>query len=194
MKALLVLAFVLSAVLHLLLLPVEWISMLFLEPETVDASVRAFRYAAASTVPFLLVSICRFCGVKMFENAFFAGLASRDADFAKAIRKVRHKYTTSMYLWCTLLKPLRVYTTAKSYLLGLGIRPSFDALWTAPAWLWSCGSRGETRSGRVHSYCAVWLPVRCYDCCRYYMHRRCADRLLLQAFDTWSWCFFCQSL
>ena len=88
---LLILTFVLSALLHIVLLPVEWISSLFLEPETVDASVRAFRYAAASTVPILLVSACRYFSVKMFENAFFAGLATRDAELAENIRKVRHK-------------------------------------------------------------------------------------------------------
>lgn len=94
MKVLLIMAFVLSAVLHLLLLPVEWISMLFLDQETVDASVRAFRYAAASTVPFLLVSVCRYFSVNMFENAFFAGLATRDAELAKTIRKVQCKWWT----------------------------------------------------------------------------------------------------
>uniref|UniRef100_A0AAV1VNF7 Uncharacterized protein n=1 Tax=Peronospora matthiolae TaxID=2874970 RepID=A0AAV1VNF7_9STRA len=92
LKVLLVLAFVLSALLHLMLLPVEWISSLFLEPETVDASVRAFRYAAASTVPILLVSACRYFSVKMFENAFFAGLATRDAELAEKIRKRKAIY------------------------------------------------------------------------------------------------------
>eukprot|EP00644_Phytophthora_capsici_P003652 jgi/Phyca11/510658/fgenesh2_kg.PHYCAscaffold_64_\ len=89
MKVLLIMSVVLSVVLHVLLLPFEWLSMLFLEPETVDASVRAFRYAAASTVPFLLIGVCRYFSVNMFENAFFAGLTTRDAELAKSIRKVR---------------------------------------------------------------------------------------------------------
>ncbi|KAG3113530.1 hypothetical protein PI124_g6809 [Phytophthora idaei] len=92
MKTLLIMAFVLSAVLHLLLLPIEWISMIFLSPETVDATVRAFRYAAASTTPFLLVGVCRYFSVSMFENAFFAGLATRDAELVKAIRKKKAIY------------------------------------------------------------------------------------------------------
>ena len=90
-KVLLILAVVLSAALHLVLLPVEWISSLVLDPETVDASVRAFRYAAASTVPILLVSVCRYFSVKMFENAFFAGLSTRDAELTETIRKVWRK-------------------------------------------------------------------------------------------------------
>jgi hypothetical protein len=89
MKVLLIMAFVLAAVLHVLLLPIEWVSMLFLRPETVESTVRAFRYAAASTVPFLLVGVCRYFSVNMFENAFFAGLATRDAELAKTIRKVQ---------------------------------------------------------------------------------------------------------
>ncbi|POM76944.1 Hypothetical protein PHPALM_5761, partial [Phytophthora palmivora] len=92
MKVLLIMAVVLSAVLHVLLLPIEWISMLFLSPETVDASVRAFRYAAASTIPFMLIGVCRYFSVNMFENAFFAGLASRDAELAKTIRKKKAIY------------------------------------------------------------------------------------------------------
>ncbi|KAL4095134.1 hypothetical protein PRIC1_008512 [Phytophthora ramorum] len=92
MKVLLIMAFVLSVVLHGLLLPIEWISMLFLSPETVDASVRAFRYAAASTVPFLLIGVCRYFSVNMFENAFFAGLATRDAALAKQIRQKKAIY------------------------------------------------------------------------------------------------------
>ncbi|ETN00795.1 hypothetical protein, variant 1 [Phytophthora nicotianae CJ01A1] len=92
MKVLLIMAAVLSAVLHLLLLPIEWISMIFLSPETVDATVRAFRYAAASTIPFLLVGACRAFSVSMFENAFFAGLATRDTELVKAIRKKKAIY------------------------------------------------------------------------------------------------------
>lgn len=92
MKRLLVMSFVLAAVLHVLLLPVEWISMLFLQPETVDATVRGFRYAAASTVPFLLISICRYFSVSMFEDAFFAGVATRDAALAASIRQKKAIY------------------------------------------------------------------------------------------------------
>lgn len=84
---LLIMAVGLSAVLHVLLLPIEWISHLFLRPKTVDASVRAFRYAAASTIPFLLIGVSRFFKVNMFEKAFFAGLATRDADLVKTIQK-----------------------------------------------------------------------------------------------------------
>ncbi|TDH65670.1 hypothetical protein CCR75_003004 [Bremia lactucae] len=87
MKTLLIMAVVLSGVLHMLLLPVEWICTLFLRPETVDASVRAFRYAAASTIPFFLISVGRLFSVNMFEKAFFAGLASRDAELANMIKK-----------------------------------------------------------------------------------------------------------
>ncbi|KAG6621378.1 Ubiquitin carboxyl-terminal hydrolase [Phytophthora cinnamomi] len=92
MKVLLVMSAVLSALLHVLLLPVELISSLFLSPETVDASVRAFRYAAASTVPFLLVSVCRYVSVDMFEKAFFAGLATHDAALAQTIRQKKAIY------------------------------------------------------------------------------------------------------
>ncbi|KAL3657118.1 hypothetical protein V7S43_018030 [Phytophthora oleae] len=92
MRVLLIMSIVLYIVLHVVLLPFEWISMLFLEPKTVDASVRAFRYAAASTVPFLLIGVCRYFSVNMFENAFFAGLATRDTELAKAIRKKKAIY------------------------------------------------------------------------------------------------------
>ncbi|KAG7398910.1 hypothetical protein PHYBOEH_010128 [Phytophthora boehmeriae] len=92
MKILLVMSLVLSAVLHLLLLPVEWISSLFLEPETIEATVTTFRYTAASTVPFLLISTCRCFSVSMFENVFFAGIATRDATLAASIRKKKAIY------------------------------------------------------------------------------------------------------
>ncbi|RLN97178.1 hypothetical protein BBJ28_00007128 [Nothophytophthora sp. Chile5] len=92
MKRLLVLSLVLSAVLHLLLLPVEWLSALFLSQETIESTVRAFRYAAGSTVPFLLVGLCRYFSVAMFEDAFFAGIATRDAPLAAAIRKKKAIY------------------------------------------------------------------------------------------------------
>ncbi|KAG3195629.1 hypothetical protein PC128_g8337 [Phytophthora cactorum] len=59
MKTLLIMAVVLSAVLDLLL-PIEWVSMIFLSLEAVDATMRVFRYAAASTIPFLLIGVCRF--------------------------------------------------------------------------------------------------------------------------------------
>ncbi|CAI5724743.1 unnamed protein product [Peronospora effusa] len=98
MKLLLILALVLSAVMHLVLLPVEWISILFLKPETVDASVRAFRYTAASIVPFLLVGVYRYFSVKVFENAFFAGLATRDPKLAKMIQKRKAIYWDWEYI------------------------------------------------------------------------------------------------
>ncbi|KAF1783123.1 hypothetical protein GQ600_15559 [Phytophthora cactorum] len=60
MKTLLLMAVVLSAFLHLLLLLIEGISMTFLSLEVVDATMRAFRYAAASTIQFLLIGVCRF--------------------------------------------------------------------------------------------------------------------------------------
>ncbi|CEG44648.1 uncharacterized protein PHALS_00994 [Plasmopara halstedii] len=87
MKILLIMAVVLSALLHVLLLPIEWISHLILSPQTVDASVRAFRYTAASTIPFLLIGVSRLFRVKMFEKAFFAGLATRDVNLVKSIQK-----------------------------------------------------------------------------------------------------------
>ncbi|KAG3169678.1 hypothetical protein C6341_g11006 [Phytophthora cactorum] len=62
MKTLLIMAVVLSAVLDLLL-PIEWVSMIFLSLEAVDATMRVFRYAAASTIPFLLIGVCRFFSV-----------------------------------------------------------------------------------------------------------------------------------
>ncbi|RLN98661.1 hypothetical protein BBJ28_00014172, partial [Nothophytophthora sp. Chile5] len=91
MKRLLVLSLVLSAVLHLLLLPVEWLSSL-LSQETIESTLRAFRYAAGSTVPFLLVGLCRYFSVAMFEDAFFAGIATRDAPLAAAIQKKKAIY------------------------------------------------------------------------------------------------------
>ncbi|KUF78702.1 hypothetical protein AM588_10000064 [Phytophthora nicotianae] len=48
--------------------------------------------AAASTIPFLLVGACRAFSVSMFENAFFAGLATRDTELVKAIRKKKAIY------------------------------------------------------------------------------------------------------
>ncbi|KAI9921501.1 hypothetical protein PsorP6_000523 [Peronosclerospora sorghi] len=86
-KVLLILALLLSALVHLVLLPVEWISRLFLKTDTVDATVRTFRYACTSTVPFLLVGICRLCSVHTFEKAFFSGLAARDARLAATIER-----------------------------------------------------------------------------------------------------------
>ncbi|KAG6959551.1 hypothetical protein JG688_00010018 [Phytophthora aleatoria] len=77
MKTLLIMAVVLSAVLHLLLLPIEWVSMIFLSLEAVDATMRVFRYAAASTIPFLLIGVCRFFSVGRLENTLFARLATR---------------------------------------------------------------------------------------------------------------------
>ncbi|KAG2825309.1 hypothetical protein PC113_g9898 [Phytophthora cactorum] len=73
MKTLLLMAVVLSAFLHLLLLLIEGISMTFLSLEVVDATMRAFRYAAASTIQFLLIGVCRFFSVSRLENTFFAG-------------------------------------------------------------------------------------------------------------------------
>ncbi|KAG3145468.1 hypothetical protein PI126_g13720 [Phytophthora idaei] len=69
MKTLLIMAVVLSAVLDLLLLPIEWVSI-FLSLEAVDATMRVFRYAAASTIPFLLIGVCRFFSVGRLENTF----------------------------------------------------------------------------------------------------------------------------
>ncbi|KAE8884350.1 hypothetical protein PF005_g10240 [Phytophthora fragariae] len=92
MKVLLVMAAVGSASLYALLYPVELISRLVLSQETVDANVRAFRHAAVSTVPFLLVGVCRYFSVDMFESAFFAGLATHDAALAQTIRQKKAIY------------------------------------------------------------------------------------------------------
>ncbi|KAG6959722.1 hypothetical protein JG687_00008613 [Phytophthora cactorum] len=67
MKTLLIMAVVLSAVLDLLL-PIEWVSMIFLSLEAVDATMRVFRYAAASTIPFLLIGVCRFFSVDVLTR------------------------------------------------------------------------------------------------------------------------------
>lgn len=80
---------VLVAVLWLLILPLEWLASLVVSAKTLDATLRAFRYSAWSTIPFVLVTACRYCNVAMFENAFFAGLAVRDPELAQTIRKVR---------------------------------------------------------------------------------------------------------
>lgn len=89
LKHLVVASFVLMAVLYVLLKPVELLLSLFLAQETIENSVQAFRYAANSTIPLLLVGFCRYFNVKIFEDAFFAGIAARDAALAEQIRSVR---------------------------------------------------------------------------------------------------------
>lgn len=79
---------VLVGVLWLLVLPLEWLAALMLSAQTIDATLRAARYAAWSAVPYVLVTACRYCSVGMFEDAFFAGLAARDPALAVLIRKV----------------------------------------------------------------------------------------------------------
>lgn len=85
---LLVSSLVLVAIVSIVILPLEWLCSLFLSAETIDSTLRAFRHASGSMIPFLLVTVCRYCNVKMFENAFFAGLATRDPELAAQIRQV----------------------------------------------------------------------------------------------------------
>lgn len=85
---LLVTSLVLVALVSLVILPFEWLTGFFLSAHAIDASLRAFRHSLWSMVPFVLVTACRYCNVDMFENAFFAGLATRDPVLAAQIRKV----------------------------------------------------------------------------------------------------------
>lgn len=87
-KILLIWSLVLVVLLSCVLLPLEWIASLFLSAETIDSTLRAFRYGASTFVPFMLVTLCRYFDVNMFESAFFAGLARRDATLAEQIQKV----------------------------------------------------------------------------------------------------------
>lgn len=80
---------VLVVLLFCVLLPLEWIASLFLSAETIDSTLRAFRYGASTFVPFMLVTLCRYFDVNMFESAFFAGLARRDAQLAELIQQVK---------------------------------------------------------------------------------------------------------
>jgi hypothetical protein len=89
LKHLLIASAALMAVLFLLLKPVELLLSLFLERETIENTVQAFRYAANSTIPLLLVGFCRYFSVRVFEDAFFAGVAARDPALAEQIRAVR---------------------------------------------------------------------------------------------------------
>lgn len=88
MKHLLVASLVLIAVLFVVLKPVELLLSLVLSQETIETTVQAFRYTANASIPLLLVGFCRCFNVKIFENAFFAGVASRDPTLAKRIREV----------------------------------------------------------------------------------------------------------
>lgn len=90
--ALLVTSLVLVALVSLVILPFEWLAALFLSAHAIDTSLRAFRHSLWSMVPFVLVTACRYCNVDMFENAFFAGLATRDPALAAQIRKVCEHY------------------------------------------------------------------------------------------------------
>ncbi|KAG2780345.1 hypothetical protein Pcac1_g9463 [Phytophthora cactorum] len=99
MKTLLIMAVVLSAVLDLLL-PIEWVSMIFLSLEAVDATMRVFRYAAASTIPFLLIGVCRFFSVGRLENIFF----------------LRWRTKTCLRGSCAAWKRKRLCTTSKTIL------------------------------------------------------------------------------
>ncbi|KAG3197547.1 hypothetical protein PC128_g6744 [Phytophthora cactorum] len=78
MKTLLIMAVVLPAVLHLLLLPIEWISTTFLIFETADATMRAFLYAAATTIPFLLAVSVALVGSKT--------PSSRDTELVRKVQ------------------------------------------------------------------------------------------------------------
>lgn len=91
---------VLVVLLSCVLLPLEWIASLFLSAETIDSTLRAFRYGASTFVPFMLVTLCRYFDVNMFESAFFAGLARRDATLAEQIQKVK---THSLAHVCMLI-------------------------------------------------------------------------------------------
>lgn len=88
LKHLVIASVVLMAVLYVLLKPVELLLSLFLARETIENSVQAFRYAANSTIPLLLVGFCRYFNVRVFEDAFFAGVATRDPALAEQIRAV----------------------------------------------------------------------------------------------------------
>ncbi|TYZ67163.1 hypothetical protein PybrP1_003015 [[Pythium] brassicae (nom. inval.)] len=100
---LLVASLALVAVLWLLVLPFEWLAALMVSAQKIDATLRAARYAAGSVVPYVLVAACRYCSVGMFEDAFFAGLAARDASLAKLIRKKKAVYWDWEYVRHSLL-------------------------------------------------------------------------------------------
>lgn len=156
---LLIMSAVLSVLLHVLLFPVEMISMLFLSQETVDTSVGAFRYAAASTVPLLLVGVCRYFSVDMFENAFFAGLATHDAALAQAIRQVTA--TLTLYqVGRRLIDAATVAADRKKRSTGTGSTSATCGALAAPAWLRSGCAGGQAPAGCIDSDRPVWLQVR----------------------------------
>ncbi|KAJ0394672.1 hypothetical protein P43SY_004155 [Pythium insidiosum] len=76
----------LIALVHLVVLPLEWTLSWLLPQAWIDASLRALRLALTSGIPFMLVTTCRYVQVELFETAFFAGLAQRDAALAAKIR------------------------------------------------------------------------------------------------------------
>uniref|UniRef100_K3X4V9 Uncharacterized protein n=1 Tax=Globisporangium ultimum (strain ATCC 200006 / CBS 805.95 / DAOM BR144) TaxID=431595 RepID=K3X4V9_GLOUD len=90
---LLVVSLVLVALVSLVVWPIEKLCALLLSSGgAVEATLRAFRYTTGSMIPYFLVTACRYCNVAMFENAFFAGLATRDPDLAAAIRQKKAIY------------------------------------------------------------------------------------------------------
>ncbi|TMW57837.1 hypothetical protein Poli38472_014440 [Pythium oligandrum] len=116
---------VLIIVIHVTLLPVEWLLGLLLPASWIDTTFRSFRYAMNSTIPFAMVTICRYVKVELFEDAFFAGLKTRDKLVAESIRKHKAIYWDWEYVYHAVRLGARQLTLG---LLVTLISPTFGAI------------------------------------------------------------------
>ena len=87
-----VISLVLTAVVHIALLPLQWAFWLLVPSIRVHEVVQSLRYALSSCIPFVLVACYRFFKVNKIENAFFSGLQVENAQLSQRIQKVQSHF------------------------------------------------------------------------------------------------------